>query len=202
MTTDKNKTLVSREEINSLIQKAREGSNESLSFLTSKYSPLIESQVNKFYADYMSNQDKEDMHQEAISAFCDAICKYDCRDDGVEFGLFAKVCINNRLITFLRAYKAQSNRGVSSLDEMQGYMPADGDDADPLQNVVDDENIRMLVQTIQSNLSPYEARIWWLYASGLSAAQIAKKIKCSDVRSVNNAIYRTRRKLRDMLGDK
>ena len=52
-----------------------------------------------------------------------------------------------------------------------------------------------LVARLEEVLSPYENRIWWLYVSGQTAAQIAKAIGREE-RSVQNAIYRIRKKLR------
>ncbi len=188
-----------REELPVLIQRARDGSVDALQFLKSKYTPLIESQVGKFFADYMSNQDREDMYEEALSAFCDAVCSYDHEKGNVEFGLYAKICISNRLVTFLRAYNSRKISGVSSLDEMQGYVG--GENTDPLELVVQKENIQLLVGIIEKNLSPYEARVWWMYTSGMSAKDIATKLATGDVRSVTNAIYRIRRKLRALLSN-
>lgn len=189
----------SKEELDSLIQRAREGSVEALQILKNKYSPLIESQVNKYFADYMSNQDREDMYEDAVSAFCSAVCNYNCGDEHVEFGLYAKICISNRLVTFIRSYNSRKISGVSSLDEMQEYIGTKS--GDPLDDVVQTESIKALVNIIEKSLSSYEAKVWWLYTSGMSAKKIAERVGAQDVRSVNNAIYRIRRKLRRVLGE-
>ena len=74
--------------------------------------------------------------------------------------------------------------------------------SDPLQMLIEEESFNKLKRDIQENLSPYESRVWWLYVSGMSAADIAKKLDTKDVRSVNNAIYRIRKKLRGVLENK
>lgn len=199
MNSDNRNAMESREDIIFQIHKAREGSLDALDFLKNKYHPLIESQVSRAYADYMSNQDREDLYEEAVSAFVNAVCNYNCDESQVEFGLYAKVCISNRLITFIRKYNSGGARGVASLDEISQFISEEGQ-TDPLQQVIEDEKIKALVDRIQSNLSAYEASVWWLYTSGLSAKAIAEKVG-SDVRSVNNAIYRIRKKLRQLLSD-
>ena len=199
MNSENRNAIESREETISLIQKAREGSLDALDILKSKYHPLIESQVSRAYADYMSNQDREDLYEEAVSAFVNAVCNYNCDESQVEFGLYAKVCISNKLITFIRKYNSGVAHVVASLDELSQFISQDGQ-TDPLQQVIEDEKIRTLVDTIQSHLSPYEAKVWWLYTSGLSAKAIADKVG-SDARSVNNAVYRIRKKLRQLLSD-
>ena len=189
----------SREDITSLIRKARDGSVEALELLKNKYSPLIESQVNRACADYMSNQDREDMREDAISAFCDAVCSYNCEEKKVEFGLFAKVCISNRLVSFIRKYNSRDVHNVTSLDSLEHFLPEE-EQTDPLQLVIEEEKAKILIETIQKTLSPYEWNIWWLYTSGHSAKSIAEKVSAGDVRSVNNAIYRIRKKLREVIG--
>lgn len=197
MSYENNFSGLAKEVIITSLQKARDGSIDALEELKAKYHPLIESQVNRYFADYMSNQDREDLYDEAISAFYDAICSYNCEDTPVEFGLYSKVCISNRLITFVRRYNARISCEVASLDELAEFAIKD-DQADPSQLVIEGEQIKELVEIIRNNLSPYEAKIWWLYTSGLSAKEIAARVN-EDARSVSNAVYRTRRKLRQAL---
>lgn len=197
MSTENLEFPKTREELISLIRKARDGSVDALEVLKSKYQPLIEAQVNRACADYMSNQDREDMREDALSAFCDAVCSYNCEEQRVEFGLYAKVCISNRLISFIRKYNARAIHGVASLDEMTQFVGEE--QADPLELVIEEEKQRILIDTIQKILSPYEAKIWWLYTSGYSARSIADRVSGGDVRSVSNAIYRIRKKLRQAI---
>ena len=52
-----------------------------------------------------------------------------------------------------------------------------------------------LYRRIESVLSPYENHVWWLYLSGQTTSAIAASLN-KDERSVQNAIYRIRKKLR------
>jgi RNA polymerase sporulation-specific sigma factor len=63
---------------------------------------------------------------------------------------------------------------------------------------VEKEDYRELSRRIESILSPYENRVWWLYLSGLTANNIAARLQKSE-RSIQNAIYRIRKKLRASL---
>ena len=57
-----------------------------------------------------------------------------------------------------------------------------------------------LVKSIKKNLSDYENRVWWMYVSGLSVSEIARRIGVVEPKSVSNAVYRIRKKLRAVIG--
>lgn len=176
-----------------LITYAREGSQDAFVELKRRYTPLIESQIAKHTLADMSAQDVEDLREEATSIFGNAVCNYDCTAEGVEFGLYAKICIGNGLVSFVRSYLRRKKKTVISL-ELAERSAATG--SDPLQSLVDKENAQELMRTIKKSLSDYENRVWWLYVSGMSVSDVAAAIGEADPRSVSNAIYRIRRKLR------
>ena len=118
----------------------------------------------------------------------------------MEFGLYAKICIGNALVSFLRRYNKYKGR-VISIDDVSAKIPSEHT-SDPLQLLIEEESFNKLKRDIQKNLSPYESRVWWLYVSGMSASDIAKKLDAQSVRSVNNAIYRIRKKLRGVVENK
>lgn len=180
-----------------LITHAREGSQDAFVELKRRYTPLIESQIAKHTLADMSAQDVEDLRGEATSIFGNAVCNYDCTAE-VEFGLYAKICIGNGLVSFVRSYLRRKKKTVIPL-ELAENSAAEG--SDPLQSLVDKENAQELMRTIKKSLSDYENRVWWLYVSGMSASEIALAIGESDSRSVSNAIYRIRRKLRSKLSE-
>ena len=63
------------------------------------------------------------------------------------------------------------------------------------ERVLEEERCKMLYESVRNTLSAYENRIWWLYLSGRTAKNIAQELN-TDEKSVQNAIYRIRRKLR------
>lgn len=179
------------------IDKAAEGSEEALTFLVNKYKPLIEAEVLRHTSEGMTNQDIADLRQEAEFAFCNAVCNYDDSLGGVEFGLFAKICIGNSLVSFLRSYNRRK-KTVSIDDSI-----SDGENfIDPIQVLIEEEDFLILRRKIQASLSDFENKVWWMYVSGLSASKIAEILEVAGgVKSVNNAIYRIRRKLRALIID-
>ena len=190
-----------REELKKLIKNASDGSTHALSELYERYKPLIESEVRRHTNPDMTNQDIDDLRQEAMICFCRAVCNYEYSEDGVEFGLYAKICIGNALVSYLRYYNRHKNNRVISIDDVVKFENK-CEFSDPMDKLIEEENFRNLERRIQSSLSPYESKVWWMYVSGMSAQEIALRLDGVDVRSVNNAIYRIRKKLRSVLGEK
>lgn len=189
-----------KDDLKLLLERARGGSIESLLVLKSIYTPLIEAQISKHYLPEMTLQDNADLRDEAFACFCSAVCNYDLSYSEVDFGLYAKICIENGLNSFLRSYARRKRRPVVSLDNADYGEVAQTSNF--LQKIIDEENTSELVALIKSKLSNYENKVWWMYVSGMSACEITEKLGIDDSRSVSNAIYRIRKKLKLVLNEK
>ncbi len=172
------------------IRAVREGSQESFSSLLERYQPLIEGAVGRFTSDGISELSREDLRQEASLVFYNSILTYDLEQKEVEFGLYAKICINNGLVSRLRSLKQR--RVDEPLSEEIGTWQ---EGEDPAGMILEQERMRSLYSMIRRVLSDYECRVWSLYMSGRSASEIGR-IVGRDEKSVSNAIYRIRKKLR------
>ena len=191
---ESSKNILSKEELAALIIKAREGGQEAFFELRGLYKPLIESQVIKHTLEDMGQQDVEELRQEALVAFCNAVCNFDVSSLEVEFGLYAKICIQNALVSFIRGFLKRRKSLPISLDSVREGRESDR--VDPLQSLVNKENMAELVRVISKNLSDYENRVWWMYVSGMSVSDISRALSDSSAKSVSNAIYRIRKKLK------
>lgn len=178
---------------NERILAARAGDQCAFEELLKCYTPLIESLTSVFANTAESFAEHEDLRQEACIAFYNAVEKFDLLQTEVAFGAYAKICIRNRLISCLRSASARCP--VVTLEEKEA--PTDAQ-TDPAQELLEQESYRALYSRIEDALSPYESRVWWLYVSGRTAAEIAQHVM-RDERSVQNAIYRIRKKLRSTL---
>lgn len=183
------------EELRALLLQARDGSAEALRLLRLKYRPLLDSSVSRFFTERMTLQEKEDLREEAEQIFITAVSTFDMEQDAVDFGLYAKICLRNGLVTELRNQTARHRLGIVPLEVREL-----SHEEDPATTVVEAERFQKLYQTIQKNLSDYENRVWWGFVSGVSVKQIAREVG-KDERSVHNAIYRIRKKLRELLAD-
>jgi len=179
--------------ISVLLRAAKEGDADALSALLSAYTPLIESQVLAALDTEGEIDERDDLRQEASIALCNAVEHYD-EAQNVSFGAFARVCIRNRLISCQR--KRLRRPPTVSL-ESEASLPSLAKE-DPMRHLMEKDDFLALCKQIERVLSPYENRIWWLYVSGQTATEIAQRL-AREERSVQNAIYRIRKKLRATL---
>lgn len=174
---------------NELLKLAKGGDSRAFEALLDVYSPLIESLISGFsHADFEVD-DRDDLRQESCIAFFGAVQKYDASQTDVQFGLFAKICIRNRLVS----YQRKMHRRLHLSPEEPAH--ASEEDADPARELVERENYLALYARINTLLSAYEKRVWWMYLSGRTAREISEVVG-RDERSVQNAVYRIRQKLR------
>lgn len=188
-----------KQNVTELILKAQGGEDGAFSALKDIYRPLIEASARRFCTDQMSEQDREDILQEALVHFCNAICSYNCESGGVEFGLYAKICVENGLVSFIRVYNRQNRLRAVSLEERTTDNVFDCD-GDVLETIAMRERTAVLVRQINKRLSKFENKIWWMYVAGLSVSAIADAVG-AERKSVSNAIYRIRKKLKDALSE-
>lgn len=174
------------------ILRARDGSNDALSALQKTYRPLVDSLL-ALYSVGMNAQEKVDLREEAERAFIRAVIRYDLESTHITFGSYAKICIRNSLISACNELYELRRESVVALEDEEL-----ADDDDVPGDLADEENFRHLCRIVSAHLSEYENRIWWQYVMGVSVADIAKGLG-RDERSVHNAIYRIRKKLRKRL---
>lgn len=186
-----------RKELLSLILSVREGDQEAFSILLDQYRPLIESLAARFSDEEKSQLHREDLRQEATVVFYHSILTYDVEQDEVDFGLYAKICISNALLSKLRLQKRQVSELSSDLFA-EGELLEEEESEDPSFRILEEERIQALDAMIRRSLSGFEYRIWQLYMSGRTAKEIGRLVS-KDEKSVTNAIYRIRKKLRARL---
>ena len=184
--------------VHALLYAVREGDQDAFSALLLRYRPLIDRAVDRFSAELHGEEDREDVRQEALAAFYDAIRSYRTDQEKVEFGLYAKVCIGNRLVSHLRRERRQ--QGLLSLDDLSAERVL-GADGDLLSLVIEEEEAQALSISIKQVLSRYEYEVFSLYFKGSTSAQIAELMQKS-VKSIDNAIARIRKKLKNLLQDR
>ena len=184
-----------KNEIILMIKRVRDGEHKAFSELVEKYDPLIESLVSRFYDGDMVGVSRDDLRQEAVLRFYNSILTYDIDQCEVEFGLYAKICISNALISQHRLQKKRTAEQLAELYDIPDFVY---DSEDPSDRILEEERVKALYSLIRKNLSPYEYRVWQAYMSGRTAKDISIAVD-SDEKSVSNAIYRIRKKLRALL---
>lgn len=174
------------EETKELIARAKNCDQIAFEALSSLYLPLLNSLAKKYHTSCREEVSLDDFMQEAQIAFNDAILHYDTEVAKITFGAYAKVCVRNRLISCVRKLKSKKRVKRELLEPMSN---------DAVQDTV---VYRELLNLAGNTLSPYEKKILQLKADGHSAKEISIIIGKSE-KSVNNAIYRSRSKIRDTI---
>ena len=182
-------------EINKLIDLVISGDSEGFSALVDKYNPMLKKILNSYTTDEMSKEDVEDLTQEELIAFYRAIINFDREQSDVEFGLYAKICVTNSMISYKRAAVKKSNESLIGDEEMNSISDPDGEVSEFFQRR---ESERELGEQIEKTLSVYENEVWSYYVNGYSSKEIATKLS-SNEKSIDNAIFRIRRKLKTLL---
>ena len=145
----------------------------------------------------------DDLRQYASMALYRAAETYspDDKGDKVSFGLYAKVCVHNAMITELRKYRREQKRRAVREDGRKDSGEREKDRRraeDPLCRMVSDESMRGMLEAFRSALSGYEKEVFEHYIIGKSVTEIAERLG-KDTKSVSNAIYRMKVKIRGLL---
>ena len=179
-----------------LVLRAKEGDQTAFELLLQKYTPLIEASVVNALGEEMYSLYGDDFKQEATVVFYNSMLTYDVEQHEVEFGLYAKICIANALISQIRHL---SKRNAERLSETSNEGLFVNDSEDPSIRVLEQESLQSLYSVIRGNLSALEYRVWQLYMSGRTAKEIGALLG-KEEKAIANAIYRIRKKLRARLG--
>lgn len=176
-----------------LLNRIRQEDSAAFDELYQAYEPLLKSLVASYS---VSCPDTDELYRAALLALYRAARSYQTERAGVTFGLYAKICIENALNTQCSAYQARIKKEFPvSPEHLEGGHSMD----DPAVAVMREEALESLLSRICQVLSPYENRIWNLHMVGYRNGEIAAMLGRSP-RSVENAVYRIRAKLRAALG--
>lgn len=181
----------SRAVVNRLISDTRQGSESALAELIKRYEPLMLSLMSRYLPEGISNEDKEDIRQEMLIVFCNAVMKYDLNQHEVDFGLYVKICMQNGLVSQLRAVRRRITVEQMPEEDIPHF-------DDPSSDIIESESIHDMWKLINKNLSEYENAVWNLHLSGAGSKDIAEQFG-RDVKSIDNALCRIRAKLRKAL---
>ncbi|MBE6538931.1 MAG: sigma-70 family RNA polymerase sigma factor [Ruminococcaceae bacterium] len=197
MNSDKKNEIIqfSSEDITKIINAYRSGDETAFDKLVGIYRPLIESMVSRCYEGLSQYLEKEDARQYALIAFSRAALSYNTEQSKVSFGLYAKICIGNALVSKLRSAR---KKHIEILPIEGIFDMADPDDIS--SHIIDRENVGNLSELIRSTLSDFENDVFKLYANGYSSFEIADRLGKTE-KSVDNAIFRARNKLKTVLNE-
>lgn len=179
------KSASENEELKGLILQIQQGDDSAFPQLITMYSPLI-AKLSKQYSDGAAGAlEFEDLKQEAELALFKAAQRYDLQQTKVTFGLYAKICIQNRLCSELRK--------LSRIKRKADSVSLHGEPAD---RSVPSESYRTVMNMAKTVLTEKEFFVFNHYLQHDSYKKIAGMLGCS-CKSVDNALTRAKRKLKE-----
>ena len=174
---------------NELVFRINAGEYELFYTLLMKYSGYINFTAKKLS---VPDCDFEDLIQEGTIALFSAVKTF--VSDRSDFFTYASHCIKNAMIDVLRKASAKNKIPDSLLSSLEDIELKDNNT--PEKIFFENEDYRLLADSIKIELSKTEYDVLNYFLSGLSYSEIALKLKIS-VKAVDNSLQRVRLKLKN-----
>ena len=175
-----------------LAELAKQGDSDAFAQLFLSMVPLISSKAARLAPQLHGERD--DLIQEGAIGLMDAVAHYDAAA-GTPFQAYASVCIENRILSALRAQSRQKNLPLNEAVPLDGLeIPIAAHSADPENVFFGRERLQSVMNAVRTRLSPLERKVLENYLGGRSYREIASRLGLTE-KSVDNALQRIRRKL-------
>lgn len=144
-----------------------------------------------------SQADVEDLAQEGFMGLLSAVSGFDSKKE-VKFSTFADVCISNKMKTFLM----RNCKSAFPVEDVETLISENGifETETPESILMSRELVSEIFSKINSSLSVLEKNVMNMVVKGADYASISKELGITE-KSVDNAIQRSRNKLRKFLND-
>jgi RNA polymerase sporulation-specific sigma factor len=190
--------------VNELLDLVKADDDSAFAELKEIFQPLITAETVKILSVNPSfRADEDEFRQEALLALYKAARSYRSEEqragqkesDGkVTFGLYAKICIRNRVISYARKLNTEKKRAEKALEAEK--KSAVGSFTDEFSAAV--ESNSEIRRIFEENTTPLEKQIFLMYLDKRSYKEIAQAVGKSE-KSVDNAIYRVKSKIKKLL---
>ena len=180
-----------------LVILAKGGNEKSVCVLINRMGDIIAKSIS-LYID--NTLESDDMEQEAKLALLNAVKFYDSRKNS-SFRTFAAVCINNRLLNFIKLKSSKKmifQSGFTDLENSDYELNEESKDSNPENIFIDKEQYNLLGGMIKNLLSELEYSVFECILEGMTYEETSFNLGLS-FKSVDNAMQRVRKKLKDIL---
>ena len=181
-----------KQQLNGYVERIQKGDAVAFAKLAECFDGMITKTARSFA---LPETEFEDLYQEGLIALYRAALHYD--GESSSFFTFACVCIRRSMISWFRTYRSKHPDFVSSVSwdvfEPQTAVPETSTETDQALSL---HSVDQFLAQHKALLSPLEHRVIVMKMNGLSNPEIALQVNKS-VKSVENALYRIRQKLKN-----
>lgn len=185
----------------SILELVRKGDIDSYEYLIRKYRSLVQAKARQYF---LVGAEKEDIFQEGMIGLYKAIRDFKS-DKQSSFKSFAELCIKRQIITAIKTASRQKHTPLNSYisldkpiyDDDSGHTLIDklpSEVMDPITLLIDREKAIDIELKMSEILSELEKTVLALYIDGETYQEISLKLN-THVKSVDNALQRTKKKL-------
>ncbi len=187
-------STVDAKDDNSLVSRAKSGDTAALTNLIERYSKIILQKAKSFKG--LSGIEFDDLHQEGMMGFISAVYSYDEKRD-IQFSAYAITVATRKMLSAVKIANNKSNL------PLRAYVPIEEENnllshyPTPEEIIIYNEELDNINDFVKNNLSKTEKKVLKLSLLGMTYSEIAEILECTE-KSVDNAIQRIRKKIRDI----
>lgn len=185
-----------------IVLKASKGDKIALEYIIKKYKNFVKAKAKSYF---LIGADKEDIIQEGMIGLYKAIRDFDGNKTN-SFKCFADICITRQIITAIKTATRQKHIPLNSYVSLNKPIYDEESErtlldiiatsivSDPEELIISKEELKYIESKINELLSELEQEVLELYLNGKSYQYIADRLQ-RDVKSIDNALQRVKRKL-------
>ena len=185
-----------------IVLKASKGDKIALEYIIKKYKNFVKAKAKSYF---LIGADKEDIIQEGMIGLYKAVSDFDASKTN-SFKGFADICITRQIITAIKTATRQKHIPLNSYISLNKPVYDEESErtlldiiatsivTDPEELIISKEELKHIESKMNELLSDLELQVVEYYLNGKSYQYIADKLK-RDVKSIDNALQRVKRKL-------
>ena len=185
-----------------IVLKASKGDKIALEYIIKKYKNFVKAKAKSYF---LICADKEDIIQEGMIGLYKAVRDFDASKTN-SFKGFADICITRQIITAIKTATRQKHIPLNSYISLNKPVYDEESErtlldiiatsivTDPEELIISKEELKHIESKMNELLSDLELQVVEYYLNGKSYQYIADKLK-RDVKSIDNALQRVKRKL-------
>ncbi len=172
------------------VRLAAQGDEPAMDEILDEYKNLVRSLARRCF---LPSVETDDLAQEGMIGLYYAVKHYD-ESKGMSFKNYACLCVKSRLRDMVKKQSSQTPNQQLNEDFFEW-------EVDPEEGVLSAESSKELLLLMGKCLSSLEYRVFTLYLEGCSISEICTATR-KDAKSVDNAVQRSKQKLRVFLQEK